>query len=176
MIMPQGKPLKLMVALLGGISLIILVGIMRTQSHNILDLQREIRDLNAKLAERSKADQVQAKCAEQARKVFDALGYSKKEFAAFESHYTAKLDKCAMRVLHTDAQTTRGNVIWTYVNVRDAFEDKPYGTYAWHTETSRKFMIVPPVICEVTLPNREQKTCYSIEEFEELVKIYMEGN
>jgi hypothetical protein len=166
---------KLVVALLG-IALIILVGIMRTQSNNILDLQREIRDLNARLAERSKADEAQAKCAEQARKVFDNSGYSKSEIAAYENHYTTKLGKCAMRVLHTDAHTARGKVIWTYLNVLDAFEGKQYGTYAWHTETNKKYLVVPPFTCEVTLPTGEQKTCYSMDEFEELVKVYMEGN
>jgi len=165
---------KLVVALLG-IALIILVGIMRTQSNNILELQREIRDLNAKLAEASKADEVKAKCAEQARKVFDDSGYSKSEFAAYENHYTAKLDKCVMRVLHTDTHTSREKVIWTYLNVLDAFEGKQYGTYAWHTETNKKYLIAPPFTCEVTLPTGEQKTCHSMEEFEELIKVYMEG-
>ena len=167
--------MKLAVALLG-IALIILVGIMRTQSNNILDLQGDIRDLNARLAERSKADEVQAKCAEQARKVFNDSQYSKREFAAYENHYTAKLDKCVMRVLHTDAHTTRGKLIWTYLNVLDAFEGKQYGTYAWYSETNKKYLVVPPFTCEVTLPTGEQKTCHSMDEFEELVKVYMEDN
>jgi hypothetical protein len=166
---------KLTIALLG-IALIILVGIMRTQSNNIQELQREIRDLNAKLAGTVKADEAQEKCVEQARKAFDASGYSKNEFAAYASHYSAKLDKCMMRVLHTDAQTARGKAIWAYINVLDAFEGKQYGTYAWHTETSKKFMVVPPVTCEVTLPTGEQETCHSMGEFEDFVKIYMEGN
>lgn len=167
--------MKLAIALLG-IALIILVGIMRTQSNNIQDLQREIRDLNEKVAERSRADEVQAKCAQQAGKAFDGLGYSKTEFTAYESHYAAKLDKCMMRVLHTDAQTARGKAVWAYVSVLDASGGKQYGAYAWHTETSKKFVIVPPVTCEVTLSTGEQKTCRSMEEFNELVKVYMEGN
>ena len=167
--------MKLAIALLG-IALIILVGIIRTQSNNIVDLQREIRDLNAKLAGRSKADEAQEKCAEQARRVFDASGYSKNEFSAYASHYSAKLDKCMMRILHTDAQTSRGKAIWAYINVLDAFESKQYGTYAWRTETSKKFVVVPPDTCEVTLPTGEQETCHSMGEFEDLVKVYMEGN
>ena len=165
-----------LVAALLGIALIILVGIMRTQSNNILDLQRELRDLDARLVQRSKADAVQAQCSEQARKVFEDSGYSKSQFAAYEHHYAAKLDKCVMRVLHTDAHTTQGKVIWAYINVLDAFEGKQYGTYTWRTETNKKYLIVPPFACEVTLPTGEQKTCQSMDEFEELVKVYTEGN
>jgi hypothetical protein len=81
-----------------------------------------------------------------------------------------------MRVLQTDAHTARGKAIWTYLDVRDAFEGKRYGTYVWHTETSKKYLVVPPFTCEVTLPTGEQKACHSMDEFEELVKVYMEGN
>lgn len=165
--------MKLAIAFMG-IALIILVGVMRTQSGNIQELQNEVRDLNAKLADRSNADELQAKCEGQASKVFDAAGYPKSEFAIYQSHYNTKLDKCMMRVLHTDAQSARGKTIWVYINALDASDSKPYGTYAWHTVTSKKFLIVPPATCEVTLPTGEQKTCRSMDEFEELVQVYIE--
>lgn len=165
--------MKLTIALLG-IALIILIGIMRTQSNNIQELQGEVRQLNAKLAEGARADEVQRACAAQAGKVFDAAGYPKSDFAAYASHYAAKLDKCMMRVLHTDAQSARGKMIWLYVNVLDASDGRQYGTYTWHTLSSKKFLIVPPATCEVTLPTGEQKTCHSMDEFEELVKVYTE--
>jgi hypothetical protein len=168
--------LKLVASLLG-ITLVILLGIMRTQSHNILDLQRDTRELNARLAEGSKADEVQAKCAERSRRVFDEAGYSKSEFATYENHYAAKLDKCVMRVLRTDAQTARGKAIWIYINVLDPFDGKQYGTYSWHTETNKKkYLVAPPFTCEVTLPAGELRTCHSMDEFEDLVKPYMEDN
>ncbi len=168
--------MKLVAAFLG-IALIILLGVMRTQSHNILDLQRDSRELNARLAEKSKADEVRAKCVEQSRKVFDESGYSKSEFATYENHYAARLDKCMMRVLHTDAQTGRGKAIWIYIKLLDPFEGKQYGTYSWHTETNKKkYLVAPPFTCEVTLPTGEQQTCHSMDEFEELVKPYMEDN
>jgi len=166
---------KLTIAALG-IALIILIGlgIMRTQSNNIQELQSEVRELDARLAERSKADEVQRSCAAQAGKIFAAAAYPKSDFAAYASHFAAKLDKCMMRVLHTDVQTARGNVIWLNVNVLDAFDGRQYGTYTWHTVTSKKFLIVPPATCEVTLPTGEQKTCHSMDEFEALVKVYTE--
>jgi len=166
---------KLVIALLG-IALLVLVGIMRTQSSNIQQLQREIGDLNARVAESSKIRQAQSNCAEQARKAFDGLAYSRHEFAAYESHYSAGLNKCIVRVLHTDVGTARGKVLWMYVNVLDAYDGKPYGTYAWHTETSKKFVVVPPVTCEVMLPTGEEKTCQSMDEFQELTSVYMEAN
>ncbi len=167
--------MKLVVALLG-IALVILLGVMRTQSHNILDLQRDARELNAKLAEKSKVDEVRARCAEQSRKVFDESGYSKSEFAIYEDHYVDRLDKCMMQVLHTDAQTGRDNAIWVYINVVDPFQGKQYGTYSWHTETNKKYSVAPPFTCEVTLPAGERQACHSIDEFEKLVKPYMEDN
>ena len=165
--------MKLTIALLGT-ALIILIGIMGTQSNNIKELQSEVRRLNAKLADDSKADEAQRRCAAQAGKVFDAARYPKSDFAAFTSHYAAKLDKCMIRVLHTDAQSAQGKMIWLYVNVLDASDGRQYGTYTWHTLTSRKFLIVPPATCEVTLPTGEQKTCHSVDEFEGLVKVYTE--
>ena len=165
--------MKIAIALLG-IALIILVGIMRTQSNNIRGLQGEVRDLNAKLAQRTKADEAQAGCAAQAGRAFDALGYSKSEFATYASHYAPGLDKCMMRVLHTDTQTGGGRMIWAYISVVDVSNRKSYGTYSWHTETSRKYAIVPPVTCEVTLPTGEPQTCHAMEEFAKLVKVYME--
>jgi len=164
---------KLAIALLG-IALIILVGIMRTQSNNIRALHGEVRDLNAKLAQGTKAGEAQADCAAQAGKLFAASGYSKDEFTAYASHYAPKLEKCMMRVLHTDTQMSGGRMIWAYVNVVDVSNRKQYGAYAWHTVTSKKFLIVPPATCEVTLPTGEQKTCHSMDEFEELVKVYTE--
>jgi hypothetical protein len=165
---------KLAIALLG-IAIVVLVGILHTQSSNIRELQSELADLNAKLAERSKADELEAKCAEQAGKLFDAAAYAKSEFAAYTSRYNPELDKCVVRVLHTDSRSAQERMIWAYVTVLDASDNKPYGTYAWHTVTSKKFLIVPPATCEVTLPTGEQRTCRSINEFEELVKVYMEG-
>jgi hypothetical protein len=166
---------RLAVALLG-IAVVILVGIMRTQSNNVSGLESEVRDLNAKLGEKSKAEELQAKCAEQARNVFHEAAYSKAEFATYENHYAAKLNKCVMRVLYTDAHAPKAKAIWAYLNVVDAFDGKQYGKYAWHTETNKNFLIVPPFTCEVTLPTDEEKICHSMEEFEELMKVYMEDN
>ena len=165
--------MKLTIVLLG-IALIILIGIMRTQSNNVQELQSEVRDLNAKLAARSKADEIQASCAAKTGKVFETLGYPRSEFAGYESHYNAKLDRCMLRVLHTDTQSTGGKMIWVYINLLDASDGKQYGTYAWHNVASKKFLIVPPATCEVILPGGEQKTCHSLAEFEELVKAYLQ--
>ena len=167
--------MKLATALFG-VVLLILVGVLRTQSNNIRELEGQLRDLSAKLGEKTRTDELGTKCVDQARKVFDASAYPKNEFASYENHYSAKLDKCVMRVLRTDAHTSRGKMISTYIDVLDAFQGKQYGTYVWHTETNNKFLIVPPVTCEVTLPTGEPKICHSIDEFENLVKVYLDDN
>lgn len=171
----EGNTVKAAIAL-SAVVLLILVGMLRTQSNNIRELQGEVRELGTKLDEKTRVDALEAKCVDQARKVFDESAYPKNEFAAYENHYSAKLDKCVMRVLHTDAHTSRGRMVSTYVDVMDAFQGKQYGTYVWHTETNKKFLIVPPVTCEVTLPTGEQKICHSMDEFEELVNVYLDDN
>jgi hypothetical protein len=155
------------------IALVALAGMLRTQSTNNEDLQREIRDLNAKLAEKAKTDtlDLRAKCWEQARKAFADRGYSKDEnhVACYEDHYNAKLDKC---FIHVYRATHIPGTVWEGRDVFDAFEGKEYGTYMWRTGKDKK----PTIDCEVTLPSGQRKDCHSEDEFRELAKVYMEGN
>ena len=167
--------MKLQVTLFG-VVLLVLLGILRTQSSNVRDLQGEVRDLSAKLSEKTRINELDTKCVNQAHKVFDNAAYPKNEFAMYQNHYSAKLDKCVMAVLRTDAHTSRGKMVSTYVNVVDAVTGKQYGTYVWHTETNKKFLVVPPETCDVTLPTGEETICHSMDEFQELVKVYLEDD
>lgn len=159
------------------IVLIALAVMLRTQSTKIGDLQRQIHDLDAQLAEKAKADtlDLQAKCSEQARKAFADLEIPKNEknVASYENHYNAKLNKC---FIHVEHHAYTPGTIWTHRHVFDAFEGKVYGAYMWHTDKVKKYWEVPPIKCEVTLPSGEKKDCHSNDEFTELVKVYMEGN
>jgi hypothetical protein len=64
--------------------------------------------------------------------------------------------------------------IITSKNLYDAFEGKEYASYIWSTQKDKKFWEVPPLRCKITLPSGQEKTCHSTEEFDELVKQYME--
>src|SRR6266851_3062813 len=57
---------------------------------------------------------------------------------------------------------------------RDGFEGKVYGSYMWRADKVKKYWEVPPIQCTVTLPSGEEKTCHSSDEFDSLVKEYME--
>jgi hypothetical protein len=58
--------------------------------------------------------------------------------------------------------------------VSDAFEGKSYAEYAWKSEKGKKYWEVKPFVCKVTLPSGEKKDCASSDEFDDLVKVYME--
>jgi hypothetical protein len=152
--------------------LIGLVGMLHHQSANVRDLQRQVAEANAKFADKSRTGtlDLQAKCAEQARKDFADWGYNGKDkLADFVSHYNPKFDRCFIHIQYTYGTEP----LWTSRVVYDAFERKGYGKYLWHTDKVRKFWEVPPVECEVPLPTGDNKTCHSDEEFTELIKVYM---
>lgn len=122
---------------------------------------------------RSASLDFQAKCAEQARKAFLQSGFKPTDGADYENHYSTKLNKCFVHVQNT---TTHATTFWIHRNVYDAFEGKPYGTYAWHTVGEKKYWEVAPVICEVISPTGDKQVCHSDDEFTKLVKVYLDGD
>jgi len=78
-----------------------------------------------------------------------------------------------MEIENTDAKSSPGT-IFTSKTLTDAFEGKVYGNYIWSTQKGKKYWEVPPLECKVTLPSGEEKACHSSDEFDELVKQYME--
>lgn len=141
----------------------------------IEDLRPQIADLNAKFADKSKTDMLglEARCAEQASKIFADLGYKRTELNRYESHYNGTLNKCFIRTVSQDSYTVP-DAIFAYQNVLDAFELKQLGSYAWRGNKRRKLGEVRPFVCEVTLPSGDKRACHSDGEFTELVKLYME--
>ena len=116
---------------------------------------------------------LQAKCSEQASKAFAQAGYTARDAgAAYQNHYNRKLNKCFIEIENT---TATSGVVWTHRTLFDAFESKPYGTYAWRTDEKKKYWEVAPVMCEVISPNGEKQPCGSDDEFQNLIRIYMEG-
>jgi hypothetical protein len=115
----------------------------------------------------------QEKCAAQARKAFNDLGYKPNDMAGYENHYNTKLNKCFVFVQNTDA--THQPTIWTYKTLFDAYAGKTYAAYSWHTVKDKKYSEVPPFTCKVVLPSGDDKLCESDNEFDELIKTYMEN-
>jgi hypothetical protein len=112
---------------------------------------------------------LQVKCSEQAKKAFVQGGF-KANTAGYENHYNAKLNKCFIDMQNT---TSLGKEFLTNRYVFDAVEGKQYGTYGWRSVHGKKYWEVPPISCEVELPQGEKQHCNSEEEFSKLVQIYM---
>jgi hypothetical protein len=100
------------------------------------------------------------------------MGYKPKDIAGYENHYNTKLNKCFIMVQNTDA--TYSPTIWTHKSLFDAYEGKAYGDYSWHTVKNKRYWEVPPFMCKVVLPTGEEHWCKSDEEFDELIKVYMQ--
>jgi hypothetical protein len=64
--------------------------------------------------------------------------------------------------------------IWVRRFVLDANEGKDFATYLWHSDKVKKYWEVRPFDCTVTLPSGDKKTCTSSDEFDELVRAYMQ--
>jgi type II secretory pathway pseudopilin PulG len=115
---------------------------------------------------------LQGKCAEQARKAFNAFGFGPNDMADYSNHYNATLNKCMVRL---ERQLATGQVTYVFKNVFDAFENKDVGTYVWHTVGDKKYWEVPPSQCQVVSTSGEKQACQSEDEFNKLTDVYMNG-
>lgn len=144
-------------------------------SDRIAQLESQNRELTAKLEAltKSKTLDLQEQCAKQAREEFKFMKWDKEPLASYTNHYNAKLNKCFVEIQSTDAKTAPPDII-TNKTVSDAFEGKGYGEYIWKSDRVKKYWEVPPLQCKVTLPSGEDKFCHSSDEFDQLLKQYME--
>jgi len=91
----------------------------------------------------------------------------------FDNHYSAKVNKCFVR-LTSMASQVKPRVPTINRLVFDAFEGKVYASYMWMNDGGKKFWEVPPFDCTVTSLSGEKRLCKSAEEFDELIKQFME--
>jgi hypothetical protein len=137
------------------------------------NVEKENQELTAKLNGVTKGAslELQKKCADQSASEFKTWGWNKKPLAGYDNHYQQNLNKCFVRIENSEFTN---NVPATSITVSDAYEGKVYGDYQWINTEGKKYWEVKPFICKVTLLSGEQKFCHSKEEFDELVKVYME--
>lgn len=95
----------------------------------------------------------QEKCAKQAALVFKNRPLDVFPDAWYENHYNEKLNKCVVVISSKDDKDK---------NLSDAFEGKDLGKFL--------FMADKVVICRVTFPSGEEKSCNSGADFDQLVK------
>jgi hypothetical protein len=144
----------------------------------ITEQGKRIEKLSAELAankseQKGASLEYQEKCAAQAKRTFDELGYKARKLAGYENHYNAKMNRCFVEIDDTD--TSYSPTIWTHKILQDAYEGKMYGQYHWHTMKDKKYWEVPPFQCKVLSLSGEDQSCNSDEEYETLIKVYMEN-
>lgn len=142
----------------------LLAGQIRSESASIHKLEQKLQQLESKTAEKAKTASLenQAKCAEQARKVFADRSLADPS-DWYQDHYNSDMTKCFVQI-QSFYKSMMGRSIY------DAFELKEYGS---HIRTITK-KVNRDMECWVILPSGEKKYCSSDREFDYLVKVYME--
>lgn len=165
------------------VGLLVVVGVLAwrltIEVANNGQLRQELEQLTGQLADKSKLEnlQLQEKCAEQAKKVFHALGYKDVQQGlntdAYQSHYNTKLGKCFMAVESTNMTTTPGTLFINRV-LLDAFEQREYAEYTWMSRNDKKYWEVPPTICKLIESSTSEQICKSEDEYKAFVAKYVE--
>lgn len=139
----------------------------------IARLEKENKELAAKLdaAVKTANLDLQAKCAQEARLAYNESGLKKDALSSYTNHYNRTLNKCFVMF---GTLKSEGNGLTVYKSIMDAFEGKGYAEYYWSNPQSKPGWEVKPTVCTVTLLSGEDQNCESVEEFEQLIKVYME--
>ena len=155
--------------------LVIAVGILGLlayfQARALRQQRQQTYELTVKLKAAPKNDslQLQETCAKQAREFL--AQFDNRDVVEALNHYNIKLNKCFVETRSfssTSAERTESNLL------DDAFEGKEYGSYILFVPTGKADWQVQPSECWVLLPSGEEKNCQSGDEFDALVKQYME--
>ena len=127
--------------------------------------QREqIQKLTISLAEKSKrnAFELQAKCAQQAAKVFREFGYNQSS-DQLQSHYNQKLNRCFMA-----ASTQFGNNRFLI----DAYEERGYADFS-RTFVTGGDPLHPLIACSLMPLGTQQRSCSSEDEYSAFIEQYL---
>jgi hypothetical protein len=141
----------------------------RSKSAQISRLKRDLQASKSIVSAVSL--ETQGKCSKQATIAFAEGGWKRNAFVDYTNHYNAALNKCFVEI--TDNNLIDGHPSHS-TTLADAFEGKVYGTYTWINSQEKKWWEVSPVECTVTTISGEEKHCSSSDEFDALVKGYME--
>jgi hypothetical protein len=149
--------------------------IVNSQSTNLKENQQQLKELARKIESRPKSDslELQEKCAHQAAALFKANGWENEQLAGFQDHYNEKMNRCFILEENTDTKGAQGRIAHSK-SLLDAFERKTLASYFWMSDKQKQYWEVPPAQCEVTPPSGEKTVCKSSDEFEELIKVYMQ--
>lgn len=133
--------------------------------------RRRVQELTAKLdsVPKTASLELQGKCAKQAQEYLSQFQIN--DLVDERNHYNVGLNKCFVETRTASSQF--GNLTTSKI-LNDAFEGKEYGNFILVVPLNKAEWQVAPAECRVTLPSGEQTICHSSDEFDALVKQYME--
>jgi hypothetical protein len=149
-------------------------------SDRIAALEKQNKELAAKIetlqggakqSTQSPTLDLQEKCAKQAEVVYKTSGLQKEQLTGYTNHYSGKLNKCFVQLSSLHSDSLKPTI---YITVMDAYEGKVFADYYWINTQGKKYWEVKPFTCKVTMLNGEDRVCDSQDEFDSLVKQYME--
>jgi hypothetical protein len=155
--------------------LVIVVGILGlfaySQAVALRQQRRQVQELTAKLnsAPKTASLDLQEKCATQAREFLSQ--FRNDDVVETLNHFNVGLNKCFVETRTESFEY--GNHNESKI-LTDAVEGKNYGVYIFVGAPKRPDWQVPPSECTVTLPSGQETDCHSSDEFDALVKQYME--
>ena len=165
----RNSAIKLLVVSAGALGVLLYL-----QTAALREQRSQVQNLNTKLDSLSTAADfdLQAKCANQALDIWKTGGWDRKKLATYSNHYNEKLKKCFMRI---DATTEESGADVTFETVMDAFESR-LRLCRIHLEgiMDHKTGDTASMRCSAVLPSGEAIKCTSPEEFDALVKQYVE--
>jgi hypothetical protein len=143
--------------------LVIIVCVLVYQNHKLSSAKPKVQLASVSLVA---SLELQAQCAKQANIVAKTPDYNGNLPSGSENHYSLTLGRCFVSTEST--KFSKGALIESKL-VQDAFEQKVYGSFL-SVSTRDK-----PVTCEVWKPNGEEISCNSSQQFDELMKLFMES-
>ncbi len=108
---------------------------------------------------------LQEQCSKEARAEYLATGHTETDPTdGFEDHYSARLARCFVKIYSTTIGKTS---LSTAMSLEDANERKVYGEYMGTYG-------INPIARYVVSVSGSQESCHSAEEFEALIKPYLQ--
>jgi len=119
--------------------------------------------------------ELQAQCADAARKSYLADGFDKAKTNtsnSYTNHYSEKLNKCFIEVESIEVTPSTGR-IFTSRQLSDAFEGKLYSEIYINKTKVDPPASRPVFQCQLISLSGESKNCESVKEYEDFIKQYM---
>ena len=156
------------------ICLIIALTIYSYRESRLLGQERlRTRDLSSRTAllPMNASLKLQDICAKRAQAFYSLGGYDRRIVTRFANHYDAKLNRCFVEI----GESMVGGQPLSSTSLMDAFENREIGQYVYILRGGTHAPETIVAACHVTTPDGKDRRCMSEEEFEALIKPYLDN-